>query len=142
MTVQTKTKVYTKLAQHLILFAKHWYGRTGNVSDDLAIFMSKWSGVDKEAYNDRELMRVMSSVFAECSSENMVRSFILGIADPWARYVNKNEPMSIPEMIESMLGLMSTLQVKDKDDSGELYDIIELPEPNPEYMITPDKAVK
>ena len=45
MTEQKDTKVYTKLTQHIILFAKHWYGRTDNVSDDLATFMSKWSGV-------------------------------------------------------------------------------------------------
>ena len=135
MTEQQDTKVYTKLTQHIILFSKHWYGRTGNVSDDLATFMSKWGNTDKLWYNDVELMRIMSSVFAECASQHMVEEFIRGIAVPWTRFVNKAEPMSLPEMIESMLGLIGTLQIKDDDGSGGMYDLIELPEPNPKYIV-------
>jgi hypothetical protein len=120
------------------LFAKHWYGRTENIIDDLATFMHKWSGVEKDVYNDVELMRIMSSVFAECASREMVEEFIRGIAVPWTRFMNKSEPMSMREMIESMLGLMGTLQIKDNDGFGGMYDLIELPEPNPKYMIKLD----
>ena len=139
--IQQDTRVYTKLTQHLILFAKHWYGRTGNVADDLATFMSKWSGTEKIWYNDVELMRIISSVFAECASRHMVEEFIRGIAVPWTRFVNKAEPMSLQEMIESMLGLMGVLQVKDDDGSGGMYNLIELPEPNPEYMVAQREAI-
>ena len=130
-----KTKVYSSLTQHLILFSKHWYGRTSNVVDDLATFMHKWSGVEKSAYTNQELMRIMASAFAECASRYMVEEFIRGIAVPWTRFINKTEPMTLSEMLESVLGSMATLQVRDTDELGQWYDLIELPEPNLKYMI-------
>jgi hypothetical protein len=139
MTLQRNPIVYTELTQHLILFAKHWYGRTGNAVDDLATFMHKWSGVDKDVYNDVEIMRVLSSVFAECASKQMVEEFIRGVAVPWTRFVNKSEPMSLQEMIESMLGLIATLQTKENDGFGGMYDLIELPKPNQKYMVIPNE---
>jgi len=127
--------VYDNLTQHLILFSKHQYGRTDDIVDDLATFMSKWSGVEKSAFTERELMNVMALAFSDCANRYDVHDFIRGIATPSSRYVLQTEPMNLRQMIESMLGILSCIQVREYDKDGKLYDLIKLPEPNPKYFI-------
>jgi len=126
---------YDKLTQHLILFSKHWYGRTSNTMDDLATFMFKWSWTPKEYNMPRVCYEIVAQSFVECCSKQDIYLHLKGIFNPIVRYFNKTEAMTIEECVDSMLGLMSTLQVRAQDKNGNDYDIIELPEPNPKYML-------
>ena len=126
---------YTKLTQHLILFSKHWYGRTNNTLDDLATFMFKWSWTPKEYNTPRICYEIVAQSFVECCSKQDIYLHLKGIFDPIVRYLNKTEPMTIEECVDSMLGLMSVLPVLRQDKNGNDYDLIELPKPDPKYML-------
>ena len=135
-------KKYEKLTQHLILFSKRWYGRTDNTIDDLATFMFKWSWTPKEFYTPNICYELVAHAFVECCSKYDIYQYLRGCFNPYVRYLNKSEPMTIVECIDSMLGLMSVLQVVAQDKGENDYDLVELPKPSPKYMIVTPELCK
>ena len=133
-------KVYGSLTQHLILLSKGHYGHSGrtikSLIKDLRRFMHLWTGDDEKYFTDRELYKIVVGSFVESVEKHEIREHLLGIYDPFRRFIMKRSPrMSLQEQISSMIGLMGLIQIKEHDEQNNWYDLVSLPEPNPMYFV-------
>jgi len=60
-------------AQHIILYAKGWYGRSGNILQDIAELLKVYAGLSEPSIRDAK--EVLCSAFAEYGRDNYYDMF-------------------------------------------------------------------
>jgi hypothetical protein len=58
------------IQQNIILYAKGWYGRSGNIIDDLCKILSELTAVTYEYYSKADAMELLIHTFEEYVNEN------------------------------------------------------------------------
>lgn len=128
---KNKPMEFTDLTGHMILFSKWHYGRPEGVSviERLADFIFKWSWTPKEYLPPSELYQVVAESFVEACGKRDILRFIKGVFRPIEVWRGDLKQLDVVSAIESILGIMSVIQISDED--GEL---VKLPEIRPDLM--------
>jgi len=121
--------LYSGITNQLILFSKGWYKRTDNVMDDLATLMSGITDAPKSMFNQVELYRDVINAFVECCNKQDCANVLFETLVYRDGIVNIRTA-SITEIIYSMIGKMACIKILGNHNEV----LVELPEPNPEYM--------
>ncbi len=134
-------KQISELSGHIILYSKNWYRKTDNHTQDLKQFLSKWGLQDIQYIRDADIYDIVSEAFVESCDE---RNYLELLKRLFRNYLENPVSITMSDVIERMLGLMSILQIKNNKEI-----LIVLPKPNYKYLPKPlsvkankDKAVK
>jgi len=52
-------------ANQIIIYSKHWYGRTGNVIDDLKRLFAEYTGNPIDHISERDIWEILTATFEE-----------------------------------------------------------------------------
>jgi len=74
-------KPLSGVSNQILLYAKGWYGKSGNIIDDVRKVVSKYCSIEIEHVSKRDVLELLASTFAECvKNEYRVREAIIEIA--------------------------------------------------------------
>jgi hypothetical protein len=109
------------LSKHFVLYAKYWYGRSGNIIEDLRRLLSVYAGLDLDMVTENDVYEVLCQTWAECVVHPRVRTEgVLEMIGKRAYGINRK-----PEDI--IIGGLSVSDPKDyglePNDTKELLDI-------------------
>jgi len=94
--------------------------------------MSNATLTEKKFYSDQMLFRfVAEGLVDSCTKQNILEVFSCFYRKPF----NLGEgPATLEELVQHMLGMMGTLQVKDTNSKGKSYYIIPWEKPRADYL--------
>ena len=101
MNLPVSQKVPNTFAHHVILYAKNWYGQSGNVISDLKELLSVYSNMSIDYIHDRDVLEVLVSTFAEYVHKFELSDGIYEMV--YGKYQQKRTPEQI------MVGKISTI---------------------------------
>lgn len=113
--------------RHIILYAKDWY-KKNNVIEDLRVLISKTRGCNK-VYNE-DIWRILIECFRFLSHYQQ-NNYLFRLFRPFG-YLKFQESISFEQSIDSLLGLLGTIAVKDNPDMENLG--------KPDYNLLPERT--
>lgn len=99
-------------SQQILLYAKNWYGKSGNIIEDLKILFTEWSDIPTEFITDRDIHTLLVDAFVEYVSlkpfdHKEALQEMLG----W-RWGRSNSALSDRKPEEVMIGKLSVVDGK------------------------------
>lgn len=127
------TKQISELSQHIILYAKSWYEKSGNQVEDLRQLTSRFCLVDDRYISDGDVYRNVTEAFVESCNQQQYLELLNRL---FYHPLSKPTSLLFTEAIEKMLGIMSCVQIKNDKEI-----LITLCEPDYKLLPQPHKII-
>ena len=130
--MKSKTEVPDTFDHHILLYAKNWYKKSGNIIEDLRILLAKYSGTDVDFITPNLVRECLVSCFndyAPCYNKD--RALLEMLKWGWTGQISSRTPEEV------MLGSLSIAEGKYVDPTKLMPVLIK--DRNP---ILPDEALE
>ena len=128
------------MTRHFILYSKGHYQKSNDRIADLRTLLSNATGTPRALYTDTHIYSFLIESASECLTRHDLsellkcfyhKPFFLGTGSA-----------TLDEMIQHILGMMACIQIREQDDGGNWYDLVDLGEPDKRYLPLTNKEDK